>query len=278
MAESVLGKINYLTEEQYQNAKANGQINENEIYMTPDNETYKDNIVEEVITDTVAVTTSTSVQVGSYKIPSDGLYIITGNVPLNHYGVSGRSLHVQLKRNGNEIFSTSAVINTYAWTVSEGVAYSQEFKKDDVITIHLGSSAASNWSCGNAKFQFTKVIKTTSLIVKSEQNYISTEEVIGTCLGKPLYRRWVNGTTAAAGADHLLLEGIDKLIDYHIMIHRSNVDQYHTITHGMMLSETGHSSPLYIDNTLHRLYLYMLNTYYVNQNFYGWIKYTKTTD
>lgn len=35
MAESVLGKINYLTEEQYQNAKANGQINENEIYMTP---------------------------------------------------------------------------------------------------------------------------------------------------------------------------------------------------------------------------------------------------
>ena len=37
MAES-LKKINYLTEEQYQEAKENGQINENEIYMTPDDE------------------------------------------------------------------------------------------------------------------------------------------------------------------------------------------------------------------------------------------------
>ena len=278
MAESVLGKINYLTEKQYQNAKANGQINEDEIYMTPDNETYKDNIVEEIITNEVAVTTATTVQVGSYKIPSDGLYIITGNVPLNHYGVSGRSLHVQLKRNGTEVFSTSAVINTYAWTVSEGVAYSHEFKKDDIITIHLGSSAASNWSCGNAKFQFTKVIKTTSLILKSEHTYISTEEVIGTCLGKPLYRKWVNGTTAAAGNDHLLLENIDKLLDYHIMIKRSNVNQYHAVNNGMVNNETGHVSPLYIDNALHKLFIYIISSYYASQDFYGWIIYTKTTD
>ena len=31
-------KINYLTEEQYSNALANGEINENEIYMTPSND------------------------------------------------------------------------------------------------------------------------------------------------------------------------------------------------------------------------------------------------
>ena len=278
MAESILGKINYLTEEQYQNAKANGQINENEIYMTPDDKPYIGNIIDEIVTNNVAVTTATTVQVGTYTIPSDGLYLITGNVPLNHYGQSGRSLHVQLKKNNEEIFSTSSVINTSAWTVSEGVAYTHEFKKGDVITIHLGSSTATNWSCGIAKFQFTKIMKTLRVLNQNGENYSADEEIIGTCLGKPLYKRWVNGTTAAAGADHLLLEGIDKLIDYHIMIHRSNVDQYHTITHGMMLSETGHSSPLYIDNTLHRLYLYMLNTYYVNQNFYGWIKYTKTTD
>lgn len=276
--EDTLKNINYLSEEQYQEAKLNGQLIENEIYMTPDNETYSDNIVEEIITDAVGVTTTTSVQVGSYKIPSDGLYIITGNVPLNHYGVSGRSLHVQLKRNGAEVFSTSAVINTYAWTVSEGVAYSQEFKQGDIITIHLGSSAASNWSCGTAKFQFTKVIKTTSIIFKSEENYISTEEVIGTCLGKPLYKRWVNGTTAAANNDHLLLEGIDKLIDFHIMVKRSNVNQYHPLTNGMVNNETGHVSPLYIDNALHRLYIYIITGLYANQDFYGWIKYTKTTD
>lgn len=36
MAQSVLGKINYLTEEQYNKAKAEDRINPNEIYMTPD--------------------------------------------------------------------------------------------------------------------------------------------------------------------------------------------------------------------------------------------------
>lgn len=36
MAQSVLGKINYLTEEQYTKAKAEGRINPDEIYMTPD--------------------------------------------------------------------------------------------------------------------------------------------------------------------------------------------------------------------------------------------------
>ena len=32
--------VNHLTEEQYMNAKANGDINENELYMTPDDGNY----------------------------------------------------------------------------------------------------------------------------------------------------------------------------------------------------------------------------------------------
>lgn len=272
-----LKKINYLTEEQYQEIKENGQINENEIYMTSEGD-YTEAIINEIITNSVDVTTTTTIQVGSFTIPSDGLYLIAGNVPLNHYGQSGRSLHVQLKKNGTEIFSTSSVLNTAAWTVSEGVSYAHEFTKGDVITIHLGSSAATNWSCGVAKFQFVKIMKTSGLVIKSEEHYLSTEEVIGTCLGKPLYRRWVNGTTAAVGNDHLLLEGIDKLLDYHIMIKRSNVNQYHPISNGMVNNETGHVSPLYIDNALHRLYIYIISTYYGGQDFYGWVIYTKTTD
>lgn len=39
-------KINYLTQEQYNTAKANGEINENEIYLTPN--------VSEVILSTLA--------------------------------------------------------------------------------------------------------------------------------------------------------------------------------------------------------------------------------
>lgn len=277
MAES-LKKINYLTEEQYQSEKENGTLNENELYMTLDDEPYLGTFIDEIITNSVAVTTATTVQVGTYTIPSDGLYLITGNVPLNHYGQSGRSLHVQLKKDGIEFFSTSAVLNTAAWTVSEGVAYVQEFKKGDVITVHLGSSAATNWSCGNAKFQFVKIIKTERFVVQSDEHYFAEEEVIGTCLGKPLYKRWVNGTTSPAGNDHLLLEGIDKLIDFNIMIKRSNVNQYHPISNGMVNNETGHVSPLYIDNALHKLFIYIISSYYANQDFYGWIKYTKTTD
>ena len=36
MAQSILEKINVLTEAQYKNAKSNGTLNENEIYFTPD--------------------------------------------------------------------------------------------------------------------------------------------------------------------------------------------------------------------------------------------------
>lgn len=40
MGQSVLGKINYLTEEQYETAKNNGEINPDELYMTPDTDSY----------------------------------------------------------------------------------------------------------------------------------------------------------------------------------------------------------------------------------------------
>ena len=126
------------------------------IYMPAGAET-EENVIQEVTTDAVGVTTATTIQIGQHTIPSEGIYLITGNVPLNHYGQSGRSLHVQLKKNGAEFFSTSSVINTSAWTVSEAVSYVAKFAKGDLITMHLGSSAAVNWSCGNAKFQFTKL-------------------------------------------------------------------------------------------------------------------------
>ena len=42
MAESILGKINYLTDAQYRKAKAEGKIDPNQIYMTPDGEDVKD--------------------------------------------------------------------------------------------------------------------------------------------------------------------------------------------------------------------------------------------
>ncbi len=42
MAQSVLGKINYLSDAQYRKAKEEGKINSDEIYMTPDGDDVKD--------------------------------------------------------------------------------------------------------------------------------------------------------------------------------------------------------------------------------------------
>lgn len=43
-------KINYLTEEQYNTAKDAGQINENEIYMTPNSSASAEEVAELVMT------------------------------------------------------------------------------------------------------------------------------------------------------------------------------------------------------------------------------------
>lgn len=105
----------------------------------------------------VAVTTSTTVQIGSFTIPFKGGYFISGNFPLNHYGQEGRSLHIQIKRNGTIIYETTSVYNVYAWTVSQCISYIQGFEAGDVITFHLGSSAAKNWACGESRVQFLKI-------------------------------------------------------------------------------------------------------------------------
>ena len=116
-----------------------------------------ENTIKELTLPSVAVTTATTMQVGSYTITEAGTYLISGNISLNYYGQEGRSMHVQLKKNGEEFYSTTAVYNTYAWTVSQVVSHMVKLAKGDVITIHIGSSSAKNWSCGEGKIQFLKL-------------------------------------------------------------------------------------------------------------------------
>ena len=60
--------------------------------------------IKELTLSSVAVTTATTKQIGSYTITEAGTYLISGNIPLNYYGQEGRSMHVQLKKNGAEIW------------------------------------------------------------------------------------------------------------------------------------------------------------------------------
>lgn len=113
--------------------------------------------IKELTLPSVAVNTSTTKQIGSYTVEEDGIYLISGNIPINYYGQDGRSLHIQLKNNGEEFYSTTAVYNIYAWTVSQTISHICELKKGDIITIHYGSSAAKSWSCGEGKIQLVKL-------------------------------------------------------------------------------------------------------------------------
>lgn len=113
--------------------------------------------IQELRLPSVSVTTATTKQVGSYTVTEAGTYLISGNFPLNYYGQNGRSLHIQLKKNGEEFYSTTAVYNTYAWTVSQVISYMTKFAKGDVLTIHISSSSAQNWSCGESKIQLLKL-------------------------------------------------------------------------------------------------------------------------
>ena len=106
----------------------------------------------------IAVNTSTSeTTCGSYTIPEDGLYLITGTCNPNYYGVNGRELHTYLRKNGAEIWDQVGVINIYVYTLSREIAYLGNFNKNDVITFSIKSSTASNWAFNGGVLRLVKL-------------------------------------------------------------------------------------------------------------------------
>ena len=65
MAQSVLGKINYLTDAQYRKAKAEGSIDPNQIYLTPDGSDIKDYVNRYTEPNYIVATISTSKKITS---------------------------------------------------------------------------------------------------------------------------------------------------------------------------------------------------------------------
>lgn len=72
MAESVLGKINYLTEAQYRKAREEGNIDPNQIYLTPDGSDIRD-YAEQYMKPNYMVSTISSAQkiTSNARIPLD---------------------------------------------------------------------------------------------------------------------------------------------------------------------------------------------------------------
>ena len=106
----------------------------------------------------IAVNTSTNETLcGSYTIPEDGLYLITGTCNPNYFGVSGREIHTYLKKNDVEIWKQIGVVNTNAYVLSREIAYIGNFNKNDVIAFSIKSTTASNWAFTGGTLRFVKL-------------------------------------------------------------------------------------------------------------------------
>lgn len=185
MAQSVLGKINYLTEKQYQNAKANGQINQDEIYMTPD-----DTKTQDVRLFYDANGHMSNIQLGVNKSQFEKLRIIyvsngsdyrCAEIPT----VSSQFRLYGIDNNGNGtaawMKSTTYALTENAITIQNAFwknINSNEYGTDNCIKILevLGVSPADH----------IKSYQTTPDI------YSTAETIIGEYLGRPLYRRVIN--------------------------------------------------------------------------------------
>lgn len=96
--------------------------------------------------------------VGTFTIPSTGVYLIAGYCDTNYYGQSGRDLFTYIRQNGYVVWGYNGVLNTDAWTVSRSVCCVINANKNDVITFTVKNGVAGkNYSFGGGKLQFVKL-------------------------------------------------------------------------------------------------------------------------
>lgn len=215
MAQSVLGKINYLTEEQYQKAKSEGKINPDEIYMTPDDiicfdeptvlhsGDTKDSIT---LYDSCANYTRIDIlgRAGAYPFVKT-LYIDqlnsaqTVEIPVGgawHDGTSGGGIFMSFYTlSGKSLtYVTSARFYTYS---GQGAIF------------NTTNSVIINKIIGYK----TKVPTKPDNVNKYDNTIYSTSEmVVGTWVnGKPLYRKVFNTISVSANNSSSTAHGISNL-------------------------------------------------------------------
>lgn len=101
--------------------------------------------------------TTSKVSVGSYTIPEDGIYLITGYGQPNYYGQSGRDLNFNIEKNSQNIAYMPTVINTAAYTVTTRISLMAKCNKGDVIRFIIQSTQPLNWAFNGGKVQFIKL-------------------------------------------------------------------------------------------------------------------------
>ena len=108
--------------------------------------------------------------------------------------------------------------------------------------------------------------------------YSTTEKRVGTWIdGKPIYRKCVSGTTPNNSTTDLVLN-VDTLVNFNIIVLRTNNNQWHPVTSAMTGFDQNHACPVYYVISTTRVSLFINNSAYADQPYKGWVEYTKTTD
>ena len=278
MAESILGKINYLTEEQYQTAKANGQINENEIYMTPtettDFETTK--IKQEVL------------WTGSFSPTADNTYRYM-TLSKNVYDYDFLLVDVG---SGTHLENRTTVVLTIEGKGVQCAVRSQLFYLVDsycftfgVITDGLNQigfkvQKYKNYSLSDMtmqrivgiKLNENRIYKSINDNTHDDTIYSTNETPIGTWVnGKPLYRKVFTTISVNGNSNSTTAHGISNL---------DTIARYtaHSYYNGVFRPVTYSAGNTYTLCEIDKTNIYVYNTTANPYTITVIVEYTKTTD
>lgn len=140
MAQSVLGKINYLTDAQYRKAKAEGSIDPNQIYLTPDGSDIKDYV--NLYTEPnyiVATISSAQKATGNARIPLDTIVEQSGT----KFSLVSGAVKV---RKGVSKVRISASIFVDNWIAGASYGWGKIRKNGSNVAGTINSSSAAHMS------------------------------------------------------------------------------------------------------------------------------------
>ena len=83
---------------------------------------------------------------------------MTGSIPINYYGQSGREMRLTIYHDSTKVFEDTSVINTAAYTISKTVAFVITVVADNTpVTVRIQSSTTARYDVGWSFMQFMKL-------------------------------------------------------------------------------------------------------------------------
>lgn len=269
MTESNLTTINYLTEAQYNKTKEEGNIKENELYITPDEDNNK-----KVRLYYNSAGTYESVPLSRSKSEFEILKIVfitnAGGWGIAEVPTDRASFALHFVDNNSS--GTKAWLKKTNYTIND-----KELTRGSALGVNINNN--SEYTDGNC-IKVVEVIgisssETTKQIETRPDIYSIGETIIGEHLGKTLYRKVITGIKSTGTYNHGI-NNFDYLVNIYGSVHKSNgasvpIPRYvfsSGSTYGINIGD--------VNST--RFYIEIGSSYNDLKEGYVVLEYTKTTD